>query len=296
MVNENEVAKLAVHYTVDLEDFTYDLCRSLDSNILPKLRTDSLFESYHNILNLLSLFQENISNITFFCTGVMADRYPDLIKLIVSDGHEIACHGNFHDDIYGMTTKEVRDSLSEAKDKLSNISGMEIKGFRAPKFSINKNDYARLQAISEVFEYDSSLHFQSKQDYQSWRNNCTVDIKEFPVPYQSIISSKFMIKTGGSYLKLFPKSVVRTAIHKTIKNNITPIIYFHPYDLYYGYDMLASWNELKGASSKLYWYIRQTQWAGAFNWSQKNKLKSIFKEFKNLGRLDKRLLNKHNHL
>ena len=97
MVNDNEVANLAVHYTVDLEDFTFDLCRSLDSTVLPRLRTDSLFESYHNILNLLSLFQENTLNITFFCTGVMADRYPDLIKLIVSDGHEIACHGNFHD-------------------------------------------------------------------------------------------------------------------------------------------------------------------------------------------------------
>ena len=100
MVNDNEVAKLAVHYTVDLEDFTFDLCRSLDSTALPKLRTNSLFESYHNILNLLSLTQENTSNITFFCTGIMADRYPDLIKLIVSDGHEIACHGNFHDNIY----------------------------------------------------------------------------------------------------------------------------------------------------------------------------------------------------
>jgi len=289
MVSENEVDKLAVHYTVDLEDFTYDLCRSLGSSVSTPLRTDSLFESYQNILQLLSMFQQNTPTITFFCTGVMVDRYPDLIKLIISDGHEIACHGNFHDDIFAMTKKEIQQSLCEAKDKLSNISGMEIKGFRAPKFSVNKNDHARLQAISEVFEYDSSLHFSSRQDYQNWRNSCKVDIKEFPVPHQSIMSSKFMIKTGGSYLKLFPASVVRAAVHKSIKNNITPIIYFHPYDLYYGYNMLASWNELKGASSKLYWYIRQTQWAGAFNWSQKNKLISIFSEFKNLGRLDKRL-------
>ena len=289
MVNNNNVYKSAVHYTVDLEDFTYDLCRSLGSSFLPKLRTDSLFKSYHNITDLLLLFQNNDLKITFFCTGVMADRYPELIKLIASDGHEIGCHGNYHDDIFSMTTKEVRQSLYEARDKLSNISEKEIKGFRAPKFSIDKNDFIRLQTISEVFKYDSSLHFSSRQDYENWKNICPVDIAEFPVPYQSFMSSKFMVKTGGSYLKLFPVSIVKTAIHKSIESNITPIVYFHPYDLYWKYDMLASWAELTGASSKLYWYIRQTQWAGAFNWAQKSKLISIFSEFKNLGRLDHKL-------
>ena len=53
--------------------------------------------------------------------------------------------------------------------------------------------------------------------------------------------------------------------------------------------MLASWAELKGASSKLYWYVRQTQWAGAFNWVQKSKLTKIFSQFRNLGRLDDNL-------
>ena len=289
MVNETEVERSAAFYTVDLEDFTFDLCRDLCSSVIPKLRTESLFESYYNIIKLLSLHKQNKPNITFFCTGVMADRYPELIKLIANDGHEIACHGNFHDDIFSMTKKEVIQSLNTAKDKLSSVSHREVKGFRAPKFSINKNDHARLQAISEVFDYDSSLHFRSKEDYQEWRNNCAVEIKEIPVPHQPFLSSKLMVKTGGSYLKLFPVSFVETAIKKSIKNNITPIIYFHPYDIYYGYKLLASWAELKGASSKLYWYVRQTQWAGAFNWAQKNKLTTIFSQFRNLGRLDDNL-------
>ena len=290
MVSENNFDKPNVHYTVDLEDFTYDLCRSIGSSKIPSLRTDSLFESYQNINKLLLVFKKDTSNITFFCTGIMAERYPDLIKLIASDGHEIACHGNSHDEIFTMSKKEILKFLNEAKDKLSNISNSEVKGFRAPKFSIDKMDFTRLQAISEVFRYDSSLHFVSKQDYQNWRKKCKVNINEFSVPHQPIVSSKFMVKTGGSYLKLFPASLVKSAIYKSIHNNITPIIYFHPYDLYHGYKMLASWYELKGSSNKFYWYLRQTQWAGAFNWLQEKKLISIFKEFNSLGRLDKKLL------
>jgi hypothetical protein len=290
MVSENKLNKLNVYYTVDLEDFTYDLCKNIGSLKIPQLRTDSLFESYRNITKLLSMFKNTSSKITFFCTAVFAERYPDLVKLIVSDGHELACHGNFHDSISAMSKKEIIKSLNEAKDKLSNISNVEIKGFRAPMFSVDKMDYNRLEAISEVFRYDSSLHFVSKQDYQNWRKKCKVNINEFSVPHQPIVSSKFMVKTGGSYLKLFPASLVKSAIYKSIHNNITPIIYFHPYDLYHGYKMLASWYELKGSSNKFYWYLRQTQWAGAFNWLQEKKLISIFKEFNSLGRLDKKLL------
>ena len=93
-------SKSSIYYTVDLEDFSFDLCRSIGTSSPPKLRTESLFESYLNITELLPDNDEPGSKITFFCTGVMADKYPHLVRQIAQDGHEIACHGNFHDDNY----------------------------------------------------------------------------------------------------------------------------------------------------------------------------------------------------
>ncbi len=278
--------KPSIHFTIDLEDFSFDLCRAIGATSVPALRTESLIECYRNISDLLSGHDQSSSKITFFCTGVMADRYPDLIRVISQDGHEIACHGNFHDDISGMSTDEIYKNLKLAKQKLSDISQTEIRGFRAPRFSVDKNDFERLHAISQVFDYDSSLHFSCDSDFKKWSEQCPIKLREFPVPEQTIFSSKFKVKTGGSYIKLFPLSVVKNAIYKSIRNKMSPILYLHPYDVYYGYKLLLRWHELNGGVSQNYWFVRQTQWAGIFNWAQKRKLQRIFSEFNNLGRLD----------
>ena len=93
------------------------------------------------------------------------------------------------------------------------------------------------------------------------------------------------VKLGGSYLKLFPSFFVKHAANKSIDNGLIPIFYFHPYDLYFGYKLLASWKELRGAKARAYWYFRQIQWAGIFNWSQQRKLEDLFHTFSNQGTL-----------
>lgn len=67
---------------------------------------------------------------------MIADRYPDIVKVIADQGHEIACHGNFHDDICDMDADQVYMSLKEAKDKLSELAKTEVRGFRAPVFQL----------------------------------------------------------------------------------------------------------------------------------------------------------------
>jgi peptidoglycan/xylan/chitin deacetylase (PgdA/CDA1 family) len=278
--------KAPIFYTVDFEDFSFDLCRAIGTSSEPRLRTESLRKSYKNISELLPNDDQAGAKITFFCTGIMADKYPELIREIAADGHEIACHGDFHDDIFRMSVDELYTSLNTAKQKLSEISQSEIRGFRAPRFSIEKDDYDRLDVISKVFDYDSSLHFRSSSELNEWVDKCPVKLVEFPVPIQTVGFLNMNVKTGGSYLKLFPVSFVKTAIKQSLNENITPIIYLHPYDIFYDYDLLLDWSELKGGRSRVYWYFRQTQWAGLFNWSQKRKLKKIFREFGSLGRLD----------
>ena len=285
--------KQSVFYTVDFEDFTYDLCRYLGASSLPTLRTKSLLKSFYNVTNLLDINNINNNKITFFCTGVAADRYPEIIKLIAEQGHEIGCHGNTHDNINSMSPENIYTSLKIAKEKLSELTKTEVQGFRAPNFSLDKYDFERLDAVSKVFNYDSSLHFSDKKEFQVWTEECPIDLIEFPVSQQNFLFSKFRVKPGGSYLKLFPSIVVRNSIIKSINKGLTPIVYLHPYDIFYGYDLLVKWNELKGIKFRSYWYIRQMQWMGLFNWSQKNKLQKIFSEFNNIGCLRDRLLKKN---
>jgi hypothetical protein len=274
------------YFTVDFECFTHDFCRSVGARKKPRLRTDQLIRSLHNIQNILASSNHASTNITFFCTGISADLYPDILKEIAALGHEIACHGNFHDDVNKMKPEILYTELKLAQDKLSNVTNKEVIGFRAPRFSIDKLDFERLDIISRLFKYDSSLHFENETEFQKWKSQCPVDIIELPVPRQSLLNSKFKAKLGGSYLKLFPSYFVKHAATKSIQNGLIPIFYLHPYDLFFGYSLLASWNELKGTESRLYWYIRQFQWVGLFNWAQEKKLNNLLASFSNLGTLE----------
>ena len=288
MVTKNEKINSA-YFTVDFECFTHDLCRSLGTASKPKLRTDHLISSINNLQKIVSSTAQRSTKLTFFCTGISADLYPNVLQEIVAQGHEIACHGHFHDDIDKMDVDELYASLRLAQDKLSQVANQDVIGFRAPRFSVDKHDFERLDVISQVFKYDSSLHFENKSEFDTWKAQSPVDLVEFPVPQQRIISSKFKVKPGGSYLKLFPSSFVKHAANRSVDNGLTPIFYFHPYDLYFGYGLLASWQELQGAKSPIYWYLRQIQWAGIFNWSQRSKLQNLFLSFNNLGVLGDRI-------
>lgn len=273
------------YFTVDFECFTHDFCRDVGAERSPQLRTDQLRISIRNLQNILSSTNHQSTKITFFCTGISAELYPDVLKEIAALGHEIACHGNFHDDVNKMEPNILLAELKMARDKLRKVTKQEIIGFRAPKFSIDKLDFKRLDVISQVFKYDSSLHFSNETEFQNWKYKCPIDLIELPVPHQRFYTSKFKAKLGGSYFKLFPSYFVQHAATKSIQNGLTPIFYFHPYDLFFNYSLLASWNELKGAKYRTYWYLRQTQWAGLFNWSQEKKLNSLFRSFCNQGAL-----------
>ena len=285
-----DISSKPAFFTVDFECFTHDLCRAVGAKSRPQLRTDQLRSSMHNIQNFLSATNHHSKRITFFCTGISAELYPDILKEIASFGHEIACHGNFHDDVNKMDPQVLYAELKLARDKLSEVTNEEVIGFRAPRFSIDKLDFERLDVISQIFKYDSSLHFSNETEFKNWESKCPFDLIEFPVPQQSVFGSKFKAKLGGSYLKLFPSYIVKHAATNSIRSGLTPIFYFHPYDLFFGYSLLSSWSELKGAKSRPYWYLRQIQWAGFANWSQKRKLNNLFQSFSNQGTLEN-LLN-----
>jgi len=79
--------KIPFYFSIDFEDYTHDLGRSI-GNPEPESREKALELSYLR----LQYFSERFFNgkkITFFVTGVLARKSPELIKRIFNDGHEI---------------------------------------------------------------------------------------------------------------------------------------------------------------------------------------------------------------
>ena len=269
-----------VFLTIDFEDFNYDLRRSLGiNNIL--INKKNLFTTYSKINSFCknSLFN---TKITFFCTGIIADKCPEIIKLISNDGHEIACHSFYHDHVNKTPLKQFEYQIKKAIEKLESASNQRIKGFRAPYFSMNENNFDHYNIIQKYFEYDSSLHSSNLNEITKFRRKLRLEtLKIIPVPSIKVFFNKYHYKLGGTAFKFLSQNNINKIIETAIINKIPPIIYLHPYEFFDDFLFYVTKKQMKDINiwKQQYWLLKQYQWHKFGNSSVIPKLKFIFKNY-----------------
>lgn len=192
---------------------------------------------YDEILDLiLATLEEKQLQATFFCVGQLAVEFPEVIKKIAACGHEIGSHSNRH----LWVTKMNRDQFSEdthiAVSELENLIGKKVKSFRAPAFSIGKdNDWAFEVLAENGIEYDCSV-FPASRDFGGFPQFQTsvpslvtkggYKIKEFPI-CPAVFLNKKLPFSGGGYFRLLPLALQKHFIGKMDY----VMFYFHINDL-----------------------------------------------------------------
>ena len=221
-------------FTVDVEDGVSIAMRDAFHKVVPQ--TDRVVRTTQNILELLDKHQ---TKGTFFILGEVAQDFPKLITEIADLGHEIGVHGYHHLQFFRMTPTKAKEELSSAKKLIEDITGNEVKGHRAPAFSIIPKTAWGLEVISEVgFQYDSSI-IPIKSSRYGWagfpKDIVTMTLESgksiIEVPISTVnYFGKSVPFSGGSYMRLFPKWFIQSIFEKQSKNR--PIIhYMHPYEL-----------------------------------------------------------------
>lgn len=76
---------------------------------------------------------------TFFVVGTNADRYPELVKREIIEGHEIGSHTYYHRHISEMKGEELRYDLEMNEQKLFELTGIRPTLFRPPEGVCNDN-------------------------------------------------------------------------------------------------------------------------------------------------------------
>jgi len=277
-----------VYLSIDFEDFSYDLKRSLGLTKDNKINENALWRSYEIINNFLNT-NLNGAKITFFCTGILATKCPELIKKISSDGHEIACHYYHHDSVRNENLEEFERNIILAIKELEKCSNNKVTGFRAPDFSIEKTDINHFKIISKYFMYDSSLNIQSESELENLKQLInSSEFKFIPVIAEKPYLGFPCMKSGGSYLKLFSVHFALKVISKNLLNNRVAQVYLHPYEFVSDMSFYTYWKEMNGLSffKKIYWLFRQSQWHIVGNKSVLKKLEKIFSKYKNGGKLN----------
>lgn len=117
---------------------------------------------------VLELFASKQVSATFFALGWVAEREPALIRRIVDAGHEIANHGYAHDRVHTMKPEDFRDDIRRARALIEDAGGQAVKGYRAPSFSIGKDNAWALDIIAEEgYAYSSSIA-PIRHDHYGW--------------------------------------------------------------------------------------------------------------------------------
>ncbi|MGD8779538.1 MAG: polysaccharide deacetylase family protein [Ignavibacteria bacterium] len=221
-------------FTVDVEDGISIGMR--DYFGVERPQTERVVKYTNMILDLLGKY--NFKG-TFFVLGKVARDFPELIKKIDTEGHEIGIHGFNHLKFNDVAPSGAFNEVSKAKNLVEDLIGKQVYGHRAPAFSINKNTEWGLDIIANAgFVYDSSV-MPAKGFRYGWSNFSKTIVEmetqsggkiiEVPLSTINFLGKEYPV-CGGSYLRLYPFFITNYAF-KSISENRHAILYLHPYEL-----------------------------------------------------------------
>lgn len=84
------------------------------------------------IPDLLEVFEQNDVKATFFVEGRWAEKYPDLLKMMSSKGHEIGNHGYSHAHHAKLSLEQNINEIKKAEDALYKVIGKKPVLFAPP--------------------------------------------------------------------------------------------------------------------------------------------------------------------
>ena len=199
---------------------------------------------------LLELYSKHNVKATFFFTGYIAQRFPEVVKMIIPYGHEIGSHGYSHEvnqafDV--LSLKEQKEHLRMSKKILEDISGQEVISFRAPAARVSHNT---VEALLETgFRIDSSVSSQRLDMFMSFGALKKLNWLTAPrLPYftdennifkkgnselYEIPISAFGFPYIGTFMRISPSinRMTRNLLHFETKLNNRPFVFLtHPND------------------------------------------------------------------
>jgi polysaccharide deacetylase family protein (PEP-CTERM system associated) len=184
------------------------------------------------ILDLLAKFE---AKATFFFLGNVAERYPQLVRRAVDDGHEIGVHGDVHDYVRDMDEPQFRSEIERGMKKIRAAGAIRIAGHRATAFSITRDNLWVLETLRDLgVEYDSSIFPFAGVRYgiSDWPRSpgpTAAGIAEVPMSVVSIMGRKVPCM-GGGYVRYFPLAFTLWCARRLHREGLTPVCYFHPYE------------------------------------------------------------------
>lgn len=201
---------------------------------------------YDGVERILQALNDRNVKATFFCLGWVAEKHPKVIHWMHEQGHQIACHSYKHKLSYRFDCNGFKNDTEKAKKRIEDVIGAPVNAFRAPGFSINKNNIWAFDVLAELgFQYDCSI-FPASHDYGGFQDFGVAEpvvlqlpngatLKEFPMSIKPFMG-KQLVFSGGGFFRLFPYWLIK----KWSAQSPYLMTYFHPRDFDPGQPILKT--------------------------------------------------------
>jgi polysaccharide deacetylase family protein (PEP-CTERM system associated) len=188
---------------------------------------------------ILDLLAERSTHATFFTLGWIAERYPSIVRRVVTEGHELASHGYAHHRVDQQTPDQFRADIRQTKKILEDIGGAPIRGYRAATFSVGPTTPWAFKVLEEEgYAYSSSIYPVAHDNYSNpnaprfaYRPEGTSKLWEYPISTVRLAGRNIPCG-GGGYFRFAPYGAFRRAIaHINEREHQSAVFYLHPWEV-----------------------------------------------------------------
>lgn len=120
---------------------------------------------------ILDILKEEGVSATFFAVGTNAEYYPDLIRRIESEGHELGNHTYNHNHVGKMTRAALAEDIQRCGDAIETITGKRPRYFRPPEGVCNSD-------VKEICEKNGMTIVIWSVDTRDWAHTPVREICE----------------------------------------------------------------------------------------------------------------------
>jgi len=198
-----------------------------------------------NIERILALLARHEAKATFFALGWIAERYPQMIRTLVAQGHELASHGYGHERASELSPAAFSADIERAKGILEDIGGTAVAGYRAPSFSIDARNLWAFDRLGRAgYRYSSSVYPIRHDHYgmpeaPRFAHAVAGGVIEIPVTTLRVLNRN-LPASGGGYFRLLPYALSRWMLRRVNADEGEAVIfYFHPWEIDVGQPRVA---------------------------------------------------------
>jgi len=172
---------------------------------------------------------------TFFVVGEIAERFPEAVRAIAAEGHELACHTHTHRPLDEHTPASLREDLLRNLQAVRACAKGPVTGFRAPILSLTRETAWAHEVLADLgFKYSSSV-LPARNPLYGWPEfgaapRVVHGVIEAPVTVARVGPLRAPVG-AGTYFRCLPMPLVRRAFDGCARRGEAVVGYFHPYDI-----------------------------------------------------------------